>query len=179
MELGAVTRTVHEQLAAAAAMGDEHTQHAAQLLSISLDPALRIALQDAMSQVAGEISAQLAPGRVDLALVGGEVEVRVVPPPPATEDSSPSAPQSDIAQPGAWQPADDAAGTQGEDSATTRVSFRPPQHLKTRLDQAAAAEGLSLNAYLVRVLGTHLDAPAPETPRPGPSGTGRTSGWFI
>lgn len=169
MELGAVTRTVHEQLAAAAAMGDEHTQHAAQLLSISLDPALRLALQDAMSQVAGEISAQLAPGRVDLALVGGEVEVRVVPPPPATEDSAPSAPQ----------PVADAAEGQSEDTAATRVSFRPPQHLKTRLDQAAAAEGLSLNAYLVRVLGAHLDAPAPEPPRPGTSGTGRTSGWFI
>jgi hypothetical protein len=179
MELGAVTRTVHEQLAAAAAMGDEHTQRAAQLLSISLDPALRLALQGAMSQVAGEISAQLAPGRVDLALVGGEVEVRVVPPPPTTEGSAPSAPPSSVAQSGASQPTDDPAEAQSEDSSTTRVSFRPPQHLKTRLDQAAAAEGLSLNAYLVRVLGAHLDAPAPEPPRPGPSGTGRTSGWFI
>src|SRR5699024_5404885 len=72
------------------------------------------------------------------------------------------------------------------EAGTSRVSFRPPQHLKARLEQAADAEGLSMNAYLVRALTAHLDTPHGPDPhtRTHPrsrtrGGTGRTSGWYI
>lgn len=161
MDLRPLTRSVQEQLAAGAAIGDEPTRRAAQLLAVSLEPALRLALQEAIGQVAAEVSAELAPGRVDLTLAGGELEVRVVPPP------APGAPPAPDAPP---------LGGSDQDVPASRVTFRPPQQLKARLEHAAAEEALSLNTYLVRALTAHLDRPVDTPPA---YGTGRTSGWYL
>jgi hypothetical protein len=169
MDLRTLTRSVQEQLAASAAVGDDSTQRAAHLLSLSLEPALRIALQDAIAQVAAEVSAGIAPGRVELALRGGELDVQVVPPAAPSAPPAPPAPPVD---------AEDPSG----DASAARVTFRPPQQLKARLEQSAAEQGLSLNAYLVRALNAHLDGAA-AGPQSFTStsfhGSGRTSGWFI
>jgi predicted HicB family RNase H-like nuclease len=166
MDLRHLTRSVQEQLAASAAVGDEPTRQAASMLSLALEPALRLALQDAVAQVAAEVSAELAPGRVELGLAGAELSVRVVPPSGA-EPPAPQVPSS----PAPPEPEDPA------EAGTARITFRPPQSLKARLDRAAAEESLSLNTYLVRALTAHLDQPAP-TAAPA-HGAGRTSGWFL
>ncbi|MGY5765725.1 hypothetical protein ACXET9_11040 [Brachybacterium sp. DNPG3] len=218
MDVRDLSRSVQDQLAAAAAVGDEPTRRAAHLLGTALDPALRLALQDAIVQVAAEVSAEIAPGRVDLALRGPELEVRVVPPASAASPVSalpvvPPAPPTPPVPPAPPFPTDgatddvtggatDDATPVGEEPSgeAARVSFRPPQQLKERLERAAAEEGLSLNAYLVRVLGAHLDGAAPggsgafsagpQDPfaagRAGQSGAdgwngiaGRVQGWFL
>lgn len=189
---------MQEQLAATAAVADEPTRRAAELLSVSLDPAVRLALQDAIGQVAAEVSAEIAPGRVDLALRGGELEIQVVPPaaPAAYAPPAPPAPGAPGAPPGPGGPpapgAPPAPGIPGPsageepEAGSSRVSFRPPQHLKSRLEQAADAEGLSMNAYLVRALTTHLDFPhGPDAGAHTHTHTytrhsaGRTGGWYI
>lgn len=195
MDLRQVTRSVQEQLATTAAVADEPTRRAAELLSVSLDPAVRLALQDAIGQVAAEVSAEIAPGRVDLTLRGGELEIRVVPPAAATADAMPAPPGPPMppgppatpappAPPAPGVPAPSAA--EEPEAGSSRVSFRPPQHLKSRLEQAAEAEGLSMNAYLVRALTAHLEAPHGPDPSASPRshtdtrhGAGRTSGWYI
>lgn len=170
MDLRSLTRPVQEQLLATAAVGDDATRGTAQVLVASLEPALRLALQDAVGQVAAQVSAELAPGRVDLALRGSALDVHVVLPPAAAEGGGgPAAPDGAI--PGATTTPPTA--TAEEEAGTTRVAFRPPQHLKHRLEQAAAAEGLSLNAYLVRALTAHLDAPPAAATSPG-----RLQGWY-
>lgn len=173
MDLRPLTRSVQEQLAASAAVGDESTQRAAQLLSVSLEPALRIMLQDALSQVAADVSAEIAPGRVELALRGGEVDVQVVPP------SAPSAapPPAPPAPPAPSDPEEEGPG----DASAARVTFRPPQELKSRLEQAAAEQDFSLNSYLVRALRSHLDGASAAQDRRSTSfhSSGRTSGWFL
>ncbi|WP_246957195.1 histidine kinase [Brachybacterium sp. Marseille-Q7125] len=164
MDLRAVTDSVQDQLHTTAALGDENIRRAADLLTVSLEPALRLALQDVIGQVAAEISAQIAPGRVDVTMLGADADIRVTPPPvtPPAPAAAPSAPTDEDEQTG---------------GATSRVTFRPPQALKTRLERAAAQEQLSLNTYLVRALTAHLDEPAPTQ---APShGAGRTSGWFL
>lgn len=163
MDLSSLTRSVQEQLAAGAALGDESAQRAAQLLALSLEPALRLVLQEAIGQVATEVSAEIAPGRVELVLDGGQLALRVVPP-PAAEPVPPAEP-----------PIEKEEG--GSDAPVSRVTFRPPQPLKARLEQAAVSEGLSLNTYLVRALTAHLERPA--THSPPIDGAGRTSGWFL
>lgn len=179
MDLRRFSHSVQEQLAATAAVGDEPTRRAGQLLSVSLDPALRLVLQEAIGQVAAEISAEIAPGRVDLSLRGGELDLQVIPP-----TAGPGAPPPPAMQPGPAGPPDLPAAEAPAEAGASRVSFRPPQHLKTRLEQAADAEGLSMNAYLVRALTAHLDAPDGPDPTVHPRsrtrhGAGRTSGWFI
>jgi hypothetical protein len=193
MDLKPLTRSVQEQLAAAAAVGDEPTRRAAELLSISLEPALRLALQEAIGQVAAEVSADLAPGRVDLSLRGGELDVHVVPPAPAV--GAPPAPGGPPAPgapprpgmapgpgmppgPGVPPPPSPAGEEDSEaDAPASRVTFRPPQPLKARLEQAAASEALSLNTYLVRALTAHLDQP--DRTASSAHSAGRTSGWFL
>lgn len=194
MDFRTLTRSVQEQLAASAAVGDEPTRQAAGMLSVALEPALRLALQEAVGQVAAEVSAELAPGRVELGLAGPELTVRVVPPAGADPSAAPAphlpaAPPAPSAAPAPPMPA--AAGETAEtgepaetgetgdpaEAGTARITFRPPQQLKARLDRAAAEESLSLNTYLVRALTAHLDQPAPTA---APThGAGRTSGWFL
>jgi len=61
-----------------------------------------------------------------------------------------------------------------EDGSVARISLRLPDALKTRAERAAAAEGLSLNAWLIRAVATGL-----REPRTPPSGRGprRYSGF--
>ncbi|MFC0675876.1 hypothetical protein [Brachybacterium hainanense] len=181
MDLRDASRTVHEQLAASAAVGDEDIRRAAGLLSVAVEPAVRLALQDVVGDLAAQISSELAPGRVDLALRGTEIDIRVVPPPaavPGTPPPPPSFPHGAGMPPGAVPPPPPAPEPE-DDGSTTRVSFRPPQHLKGRLEEAASREGLSLNAYLVRALTAHLDGAAQQTRPASQDHRGRTSGWFI
>ena len=45
------------------------------------------------------------------------------------------------------------------DEGTSRISFRLPESLKSRVEDAAAADGLSVNAWLVRAVTQTLDGP--------------------
>ncbi|MGI5467366.1 toxin-antitoxin system HicB family antitoxin [Streptomyces sp. CA-132043] len=69
-------------------------------------------------------------------------------------------------------PAEDEAG------GTARINFRLPAHLKTRAEEAAAREGLSVNTWLVRATAAALEPGA----RDHPAGRGRRgpqeyTGW--
>jgi predicted HicB family RNase H-like nuclease len=64
----------------------------------------------------------------------------------------------------------------GEEGGTARINFRPPEHLKARIEEAAGREGLSVNAWLVRsvnaVLGTGGKRPDQRRSSSGQSFTG-------
>ncbi|NNH55073.1 histidine kinase, partial [Promicromonospora citrea] len=66
-----LTRHVDElqrQLSVAAAAGGDDARELAARLTAPLDAAARLVLLDALSTAAGEISAELAPGAVDVRL---------------------------------------------------------------------------------------------------------------
>ncbi|WP_217451592.1 hypothetical protein [Candidatus Frankia nodulisporulans] len=71
----------------------------------------------------------------------------------------------------------------GRDGAVSRINFRPPEQLKLRIEAAAAQEGLSVNAWLVRVASAALADPGTEPDagrrraRRDPGGGGRFVGW--
>jgi hypothetical protein len=65
---------------------------------------------------------------------------------------------------------------------TARVTLRLAEQLKARIEEAAALEGVSVNAWLVRSLSASLGAgstsgTASRTTRPAPSSGQRYSGW--
>jgi len=132
----------HELLVAADAGGDE-ARALAQRLVAPLESAMRLTLLNALSAAADEITRDLAPGSVDLRLRGLEPSF-VVTAPPAEPFEEPS-----LAHDGA---ALAPAVVTEEEGATARINFRPPEHLKVRIDEAAAREGLSVNAWLVRAV---------------------------
>ena len=137
MELDPYVSDLQRQLKEAAANGTDDTRVVAERLASALDATTRLVLLDALSAAAGEITRDLAPGYVDLRLRGREVEFVV--------SQSNSDPESD-----------DAPAVDLDDASTSRTTLRLPDALKAQVDEAAAADGLSVNSWLVRAVASAL-----------------------
>lgn len=126
METSRFVEGLRADLAAAASVGDAAVVEAAERLTRAVEASVRLHLLDAMQEAAMELSAQLPSGRVEVRLSGRDVELAYAgeepPPPPA------------------------------EDDAAARITLRLPERLKTDAEAAAAREGASLNAWLVRAV---------------------------
>lgn len=175
MELTRYVDDLQHRLATAADAAGEDARQLAERLVVPLDAAVRLVLLDALSAAAGEISAELAPGSVDLRLRGGEPEFVVAAPaatvPAEPTASTPPAPSSTLA---ALTPPPDA-----DEGATTRTTLRLPDHLKAQVELAAAREGVSVNTWLVRAVAATLEhAGRPTVPaRTDQRGGNRLTGW--
>jgi hypothetical protein len=174
MDLQPYVETIHQQLADAAEAGGDDARALAERLAAPLDAAIRLALQDALGAAADEITRELAPGSVELRIRGRNPEFVVTPAPaePAPDDFSAST--HDDASPLAPLSSADT-----EDGGTARINVRMPDHLKTRVEQAASSEGLSVNSWLVRAASFALDRTDPDRRRDGRAaqGPGRYTGW--
>jgi hypothetical protein len=149
MDLSEHVDALRAHLLTAAAAGTEQTRETARLLADTLEPAVRLAVTDALSAMAAEVTAAWDGGLVDIRMRGRDPEVVVVPAPHAADSDVPDEPVT------------------GEDEASTaRISLRLPESLKTRAEEAAAAAGTSLNTWLVRAVAAGLRTP-PGPPRPG------------
>jgi hypothetical protein len=126
-------------------------------------------LLDALSAAADEITGELAPGSVELRLRSGAPEFVVTPPAPPPDAGGP---EHDILPPPPPPPPD------APDGGTARINLRLPEQLKASAEQAAAREGLSLNAWLIRAVAAAVAGPQrgrdhePRPNRPGQSFTG-------
>ena len=140
MELGPYVTDLQRQLADAAANGAEDTRAAAERVAAGLDAATRLVLLDALSAAVGEITRDLAPGSVDLRLRGRDVEFVVTQASTETETDERPTVTVDL-----------------DDASTSRTTLRLPDALKARVDEAAAADGLSVNTWLVRAVAAALD----------------------
>ena len=164
MDLSVYVKGLQEQLAVAAEAGGEEARQLAERLTAALDSATRLVLLDALSTAADEITRELAPGSVEVRLRAGEPEF-VVDHPPREEEFEMIAP-ADGSQ---------ITVTEGEEGGTARLNLRLPETLKRRIENAAGAEGLSLNAWMVRAAGAALDA---RGSRRSSSGGDRYTGWI-
>ena len=161
MELGQYVNDLQRQLAQAAENGSDDTRAAAERLAAGLDAATRLVLLDVLSAAAGEITRDLAPGSVDVRLRGREVEFVV------NQASTDNDTDGDERQ---------SAPVDLDDVSTSRTTLRLPDALKARVDEAAAADGLSVNTWLVRAVAAALQPKqrrsAQRTLRTGDSFTG-------
>lgn len=175
MQLDRYVDDIEGQLAVAGAAGGPEAAIVAERLVLTLRSAVRLALLEAISAAADELTLELAPGSVEVRLRGGEpsfVIEGVVATPPATEPGqvSPHA------------PADPLLGELDE-GASTRINLRMPDTLKARVEAAALREGRSINAWLVRAATAALQSAAPipsSAPSPSPAsrrGSRRVTGW--
>jgi hypothetical protein len=140
MDLSTYVESLRADVTAAAAVGGPEVARAAELVSDALDAALRLVLLDLLSDTANELTAALDGSTVEVRLRGREPELVVTGPSP--------------------EPAP-AAVLPGEDEGTARLTLRLPETLKARAEQAAAAEGISVNTWLVRAVVRALE-PAPS-----------------
>jgi hypothetical protein len=155
MDLTPYLEALRADLTAAAAPGGADTARAAELLGHSLEASTRLALLEALSDAAAEITTRLDDTVVEVRLRGREADLVVSHTRFEPETSAPAA---------APPPAD------GGD--LTRLTLRMPDSLKTHVEQTAAAEGISVNAWLVRAVTAAVGQPAaaPSAPVPGRGG---------
>lgn len=164
MELGPYIEELTRALATAGAAGGPEVQAVLDRFTMALESAIRLAMLNVVSGAADEISANLAPGSVDVRLRGGNPEFVVRP--ALVDDAPPIEPPTTSM----FTPAD-------EDGPTARISLRVPERLKARVDEAAGREGLSANAWLVRVVATAVDGGGPST-SPRANHGRRYVGWI-
>jgi hypothetical protein len=139
MELGQYVNDLQRQLVEAADSGSEETRAVAERLAAGLDAATRLVLLDVLSAAVAEITRDIAPASVDLRLRGREVEFVVAQ--PAADHDSDERP---------------AVTVDLDDASTSRTTLRLPDALKARVDEAAVADGLSVNTWLVRAVAAAL-----------------------
>jgi len=141
MELSPYVTDLQRQLVDAAEHGTDETRAVAERLAAGLDAATRIVLLDVLSAAVGEITRDLAPGSVEMRLRGRDVDFVV-----------------NALTPEADADADDrpAVTVDLDDASTSRTTLRLPDALKARVDEAASADGLSVNTWLVRAVAAAL-----------------------
>ncbi|MGH3826524.1 MAG: toxin-antitoxin system HicB family antitoxin [Pseudonocardiaceae bacterium] len=166
MDLTPYISQLREDLTAAAAAGDERTRHTAAALGAALEPAARLAIMNALSDLAAEVTAALEDRVVEVRLDGRDVRVSV---------SFPSGhvPGAGPAEPGAT-PFGDAGGD------IRRMTLRLIDQVKAQAERAAAEQGVSLNAWVSQAVAGALRGEPWHEPRCAPGdrrGRNRVQGW--
>lgn len=144
MDITPYVESLRHDLTAAAEAGGPEAKAAAERLALALDPAMRLALMDALSQAAAEITSELPQGSVDVRLRGREPEFVVdVPTLAMAVPTAPPTPSS---------PEDAEAGGEADDDAVARITLRIPESVKYKAEELAAKGGHSLNSWIVNVV---------------------------
>lgn len=151
---------VRGELTVAASAAGAEAKDLAERLTAPLESALRLALLDALSAAAEEITSELAPGSVELRLRGRDPEFVVS----ADERTFRDAEETPFVAPF------------DEDGATWRVTLRLPEALRASVEAAAHRDGASLNSWLVRAAATAA-ARGPHTGRSTHHSAHRLTGW--
>src|SRR5579884_718217 len=110
MDVESYVVALQEDLSRVAALGDESVARAAQVLAAALESSLGRRLQEALTEAALELSAQLEHGRVEVRVAGGDPELVYV------EDELPS------------------SGEATDAELDARITLRLPEALKSRID---------------------------------------------
>jgi hypothetical protein len=175
MDLQSYIENIQHQLEAAADAAGEDARELAARLVVPLDAAIRVALQDALTVAAEEITCELAPGSVELRLRGRELEFVVTPPPIEPAESyqiADNAATTTAGWPGAPTPAE------SDEGGMSRINLRLPEHLKARIERDADGERISVNAWLVRAAAAALErTDGRRHERRAPHGAQRYRGW--
>ncbi|MBA2806669.1 toxin-antitoxin system HicB family antitoxin [Streptomyces sp. KM273126] len=153
MDLTPYVDALRRELAIAAEAGGDDARELAERLTAPLESATRLTMLNVLSAAMDEITRELAPGSVDVRLRGLDPDFVVTL--PSRDDDRFEA----VAAPA--EPLAPTAPVDGDEGATARVNLRLPAQLKARAEEAAAREGLSVNAWLVRAVSAAVGGGAP------------------
>lgn len=137
MELSEYVAALRAELTSITRVGGEDVVRAAEMLSQALESSVRLTLLDVLSAAAAEVTSRLDDTVVEVRLAGGEASFVV-------QSTAPSAPY----EPGPGE---------ADDAGVARVTLRLSEGLKSIVEAAAAAEGVSVNTWLVRAARRALD----------------------
>ncbi|MEW1616134.1 MULTISPECIES: hypothetical protein [unclassified Streptomyces] len=184
MDLARYIDNLRRELSVAAETGGEEERILAERLVAQLSSSIQLTLLEVLSDASDEISRELMPGSVEIRLRGLDPTFIVTLPPEdhgydEAEDEGFDSMSATVAPPG---PATAPSSPNGEGGATARINFRPPEYLKTAIEEAASRERLSVNAWLVRAVSSMLEPsdlnrPQRRAQRRAPRQVQRYTGW--
>ena len=148
MQTAPFIEALRREVAAATASNDAATAAVVERVAASLEAAAHLWLLEAAGQAADQLTAQLPTGHVEVRLAGRDPELVYV-----------------------TEPEPEPAST-GDDYGA-RITLRLPEALKAQVEQWAAAEGVSLNTWLVRTISRGAQSPR-RTPGRRLTGYGRS-----
>ena len=148
MDLQPYVDTVRHELNVAAGAGGDEAAALADRLSAPLESAIRLAVLEALSAAAEQITSELAPTSVEVRLRGRNPEFVVTAP---------------LEEPAATTGAPEAIN---DDGGTWRVTLRLPESLRSKVESAARRDGISLNAWLVRAAAARAEPTPQRTSNP-------------
>jgi hypothetical protein len=130
MKMSLVVDGLRSDVVAVGELGDDEVAEVAERIADVLGRSVPGRILDVLSDAAAELTATLPDGRVDIRVAGDDVDLTYV---------------EDVPGPA-------AAPTGEDDEQSARISLRLGEGLKSRLEQAAAADGVSVNTFIVRAL---------------------------
>lgn len=135
MNIDPYIEKLRASLRAAAELGGPEGRAAADRVGVALEPAARLAIMEAVTQAAAEISSELPSGSVGVRLAGEGLAFEF-------HRGAESYPD----------PAPPSAAADEDDALTARITLRLPDAVKTRVEECAAGAGVSLNSWILTVL---------------------------
>jgi len=128
MKMSLVIEGLRSDVAAVGELGDETVAEVADRIAAIVARSAPSRILDLLTEMAAEVSAELPEGRVEIRLVGDDVEFAYI-----HQHTHAHAPEPE-AEPSA------------------RITLRLSEHLKSRVEERAGAEGLSVNSWILRTL---------------------------
>lgn len=144
MDIGPFVESVRRDLINAAAVGGESAQTLAGNLATALESAVRLAVVDALSQAAAEITTEMPGGSVEVRLRGRDPEFVVTErdlPVPPTIPLVPPVPPIPLVPPVPPVPP--------EEDGLARITLRIPESVKANAEACAELREQSLNTWLL------------------------------
>ena len=165
MNLTSYVNNLGREFATLAEAGGDEARALVERLTGPLESAIRMTLLETLSAAADEITRDLAPGSVELRLRGRDPSFVVTAPPADTVGLT----AQDTAATADGTP--DSGLLLAEDGPAARINVRLPEPLKAAIEETAAAEGRSVNAWLVRAAAAALQrSDRDQRPEPGSGG---------
>ena len=128
MKMSLLVDGVRADVVSVGELGDEVVAEVAERIADLLGRSLPARILELLSDVAAEVSAELPEGRVEIRVAGDDVGLAYV------EDTQ-------------------VAGGESEaGDLTARITLRLSEGLKTRVEEGAGREGVSVNTFIVRTL---------------------------
>lgn len=129
MKMSLVVDGLRSDVVAVGELGDETVAEVAERIADLLGRSVPGRVLDLLSDAAAELTATLPDGRVDIRIAGDDVDMTYV--------------EDDL---GSVTPVGDG------DELSARITLRLGEGLKSRLEESAAAAGVSVNTFIVRAL---------------------------
>jgi hypothetical protein len=202
MDLTTYTQNLRDDLLTAASIGDEEARRAAALLASAIEPAARLAIMNALSDLAAEVTGALRDTTVELRLDGRDVKVSVTT--HSSHGTEPAANGGYFTKRVRTNHADDTTNGTDFDSSgdggpsaedlrramqdaggeLSRTTVRLFNQLKSQAEQAASDQGVSLNTYISRAVADSVRSAVPgkgnhRGPGDGPNPGGRNVTGYL